>query len=506
MTENHDHLSSEVLEGLSVGQKDEAELARTMQRKSSSLYAVVFSGLALMSDGYQLGVISVANVCFTRLYGDTFTTEVAARVSNALLFGLVLGQVSFGVVCDRVGRKFGMMSTTFLVVLGAALCSGAYGAHGSVEGLFWALTISRGILGVGIGGEYPCSSASASESADDVMEGRRGTLVVLVTNVVIDIGIVFASLVPLLLGLAGCGYEAIWRASFAIGVLPPLTALYFRLRLVNSEHFQRNAIKRNVPYRLVLKRYWRHLLGTAGSWFIYDFIVYPFGIFTGVILDTAIGSNASIVQIASWSCLLSVFYLPGSIGGAFSSDYIGRKNTITLGFLVQGIVGIFLGIFYKNLLGVFPLFVVLYGIFSMLGEFPGDMVILVAAEAYPTAIRGTAYGWSAAIGKVGAICGTYAFKPAIESFGRGDMALGQGRVFILASAVAILGAIFSWFLVPDYTKQELGQEDEAFRQYLIENGYDVTQLGETATLNDEQEPIEAQKQATGTLEQKEAGF
>lgn len=69
-----------------------------------------------------------------------------------------------------------MMVTTFLVILGAALCAGAYGAHGSVTGLFWALTIYRGILGVGVGGEYPCSSANASENADNVLEGRRGML------------------------------------------------------------------------------------------------------------------------------------------------------------------------------------------------------------------------------------------------------------------------------------------------------------------------------------------
>lgn len=45
-------------------------------------------------------------------------------------------------------------------------------------------------------------------------------LVVLSTNTMIDLGFVFAALVPLILSVAGCSYEVIWRTSFAIGVLP----------------------------------------------------------------------------------------------------------------------------------------------------------------------------------------------------------------------------------------------------------------------------------------------
>lgn len=141
-----------------------------------------------------------------------------------------------------------------------------------------------------------------------------------------------------------------------------------------------------------------------------------------------------------------------------------------------------MGIFYRDLTGIFPLFVVLYGVFLGLGEYgPGDMVILTSAEIYPTAVRGTAYGWSAAIGKLGAICGTSAFKPAIASLGYGDVILGQSRVFILGSGLALFGAIFAWFLIPDYTKMDLSYEDEEFKKYLEDNGYDVSYLGDAST-------------------------
>ena len=432
----------------------------------------------MLSDGYQVGVLSLVNVAFAKQYGDQFTSAMATRIGNSLFVGCIIGQIGFGYVCDRVGRKVGLMLTTLLVIVGAALCAGAYGAGGSVEGLFWALTVYRGILGVGVGGEYPCSSASASEAADVVLPGRRGMLFVFVTNFVIDCGFVLSALFPLILGVAGCSYEVIWRTSFAFGVLPPLSVMYFRFKMDNSDIFKKNAMKKNVPYLLIVRRYWKYLLGTGGSWFFYNFISYPFGIFAGTIINQAIGAEATFVQTAQWMLLLNVFYLPGSISGALASDKLGRKRTMALGFFAQGVLGILMGVFYRKLFGIFPLFVVLYGIFMMMGEFgPGDMLGLVSAEIYPTAIRGTAYGWSAAIGKFGAFVGTTAFKPAIQSFGGGDDITGQGRVFILASCLALLGSLFTYILIPDYSKKGLHEEDEDFRRYLDANGYDLSNFG-----------------------------
>ncbi|KAG0346782.1 Plasma membrane permease, mediates uptake of glycerophosphoinositol and glycerophosphocholine [Podila humilis] len=463
-----------------VVHEDESTVTAAKEKSRLSAYfTVIFSGFALLSDGYQVGVLSLVNVCFTKLYGDQFTSAMSTRIGNSLFIGCILGQIGFGYICDRVGRKVGLMLTTFLVILGAALCAGAYGANGSIEGMFWALTVYRGILGVGVGGEYPCSSASASEAADVVRPGRRGMIFVCCTNLVIDTGFVLSAMFPLILGACGLGYEAIWRTSFAFGVLPPLSVMYFRFKMDNSDRFKKNAMKKNVPYVLIMRRYWKYLLGTGGSWFFYNFISYPFGIFAGTILDNAIGTEGTFVQTAQWMLLLNCFYLPGSLGGAFAADIIGRKKTMTLGFLCQGILGVIMGIFFKDLLDIFPLFVVLYGLFMMLGEFgPGDMLGLVSAEIYPTAIRGTAYGWSAAIGKFGAFVGTSAFKPAIETFGKGDNILGQSRVFILASGLALLGSIFTWFLIPDYSKKGLGEEDEDFKNYLVSHGYDLANLGD----------------------------
>lgn len=99
---------------------------------------------------------------------------MSTRVSNALLVGAVLGQVIVGLMCDRMGRKAALVATTLMIVLGATLGTAAHGANGSVQGLFWFLTFARGITGIGVGGEYPASSTSASEAANEKVLKNRG--------------------------------------------------------------------------------------------------------------------------------------------------------------------------------------------------------------------------------------------------------------------------------------------------------------------------------------------
>ena len=60
-------------------------------------------------------------------------------------------------------------------------------------------------------------------------------------------------------------------------------------------------------------------------------------------------------------------------------------------------------------------FAVVYGIFLSLGEFgPGNCTGIIASKAGPTAVRGQFYGIAAAVGKVGAFAGTWAFPAMID--------------------------------------------------------------------------------------------
>jgi hypothetical protein len=59
--------------------------------------------------------------------------------------------------------------------------------------------------------------------------------------------------------------------------VPSLLPSYFRIRMVNSKLYRRNAVKHNVPYKLIFRKYWKTLIGTAGTWFLYDFVAFPNG-------------------------------------------------------------------------------------------------------------------------------------------------------------------------------------------------------------------------------------
>jgi MFS family permease len=292
---------------------------------------------------------------------------------------------------------------------------------------------------------------------------------------------VVATIVPVIL-LAICneqGLEVVWRLSIGLGLLLPLNVLYFRLKMLNSEMYQKEALTRHVPYGLIFKHYWPQLLITGGIWFLYDFVSYSFGIFSDTILAIANPEN-TLMQTFQWNIVIYVFYPFGALTGALVIDRLGRKYTMATGFFVQAMIGIIVGALAPKIINTsFPAFVVLYGLFLFFGEFgPGDCTILVSAEMFPTAIRGTMYGLSAAIGKAGAAIGTQVFKPILAALteSTGDVFKAQGCLFIIGSCIGILGGIITLIWVPNVAKSS-EQLDNEFRLVLQSNGYDIKQLG-----------------------------
>lgn len=119
-----------------------------------------------------------------------------------------------------------MLAASTIMIIGSALCAGAYGYHGSVQGMFAALIVYRLLTGIGsesrllmflvyeytrniqiysqrictradgndsaVGAEYPSGSVAASENTENPGVPRRWQhgLFVLATNSMIDIGFV----------------------------------------------------------------------------------------------------------------------------------------------------------------------------------------------------------------------------------------------------------------------------------------------------------------------------
>jgi MFS family permease len=60
---------------------------------------------------------------------------------------------------------------------------------------------------------------------------------------------------------------------------------------------------------------------------------YPFGLSSSTII-TQLNPEGSLVQNIGLGTAVNCFYLPGCILGGFLMDWIGRKQTMTLGFAI----------------------------------------------------------------------------------------------------------------------------------------------------------------------------
>lgn len=390
---------------------------------------------------------------------------------------MIVGMLLFGVVVDQLGRKTGAVATTTLLVVGIVLSAAASGT--TPPGMFWMLIIARGIAGVGAGGEYPVSGAGAVEATDesDHYRKRRGFMFAMLSDLSSSLGYIWGGLVPLLLllcvGQSVDKYDIVWRTSFALGLVPPLAIFWFRMKMAVSTAYRKSALrKQRTPYLLAIKRYYRPLIGCSATWFMYNYISVPFGIFSSTIISRVNPEN-SIVKNLGWGCVVTCFYLPGPFIGGYLSDKIGRNKTMALGFGLQAILGFILGGAIGPIENVFPLFVVLYGVFLTLGEVgPGSTVVLTASECFPTSIRGQLMGFVSAWSKAGAAIGTQVFT-SIQSAYVDDVSKGNQVSFLVGSGFTVVGALVALFVIPDVSRR-LDDDDEAWKQYLAENGWDAT--------------------------------
>lgn len=110
----------------------------------------------------------MANVLLKKEYPEQYTSSVSTRVSNALLVGEVIGMLAIGLVlpyklracknmlmkawhsltCDYLGRKWAIVITTVMIVVGGILATASNGQ--TINGMFWMMTVARGTIGFGL--------------------------------------------------------------------------------------------------------------------------------------------------------------------------------------------------------------------------------------------------------------------------------------------------------------------------------------------------------------------
>lgn len=89
------------------------------------------------------------NLMLQNIYGDAYTSSKAQQNIGSIQFvGIVVGQLFFGYTSDHYSRKWSLLASTVVLLVFNILTTGAYGAGGSVSGLFAALAAYRFLTGM----------------------------------------------------------------------------------------------------------------------------------------------------------------------------------------------------------------------------------------------------------------------------------------------------------------------------------------------------------------------
>ncbi|GJE93814.1 phosphate permease [Phanerochaete sordida] len=226
----------------------------------------LIAGVGFFADAYDIFAITLTAVIldfvYSSIYDDqarvlTIYTDISS--SNMLKIaspvGTFVGQLLFGFVADKVGRKriYGIELIIITIgTFGQALC--ANGPKGTMS-IYTSLFIWRLILGIGIGGDYPLSAVFPSEFAPKRIRGRMMTTVfsgqgwgqfvagVIGYFVIVGFKNSFPSNGPM--ALAQIHADHAWRIILALGCVPAVIAIRFRLTIPETPRFTMD-IERNV--------------------------------------------------------------------------------------------------------------------------------------------------------------------------------------------------------------------------------------------------------------------
>jgi MFS transporter, PHS family, inorganic phosphate transporter len=431
------------------------------------------SGMGFFTDAYDLFIIGVALTLLKPIW-NLSAFEVSVLGSSSLLAAAV-GAVIFGRVADVLGRKriYGLE----VLVLAAGAIASAFAPS------FWWLVIFRFILGVGIGGDYPVSATIMSEYSGTKVRGMLVSLVFAMQGV----GLIVGPLVAIALVGAGVSNDLAWRIMLALGAIPALSVFYMRRTMnetprfaalagamTDAAHAANRALgvhndpaldegpKRNhkdllaelaiyAKDRVML----RWLIGASLAWFLLD-IAYYGNTLSSPLVVKAINPHASLLtNTAITLAIFAIAAFPGYLVAAIAMDRIGRKPIQGLGFLFMGLAFAAMALLPGGAQAIVP-FILLYGISYFFAEFgPNTTTFVYPAEIFPARIRTTSHGITATCGKLGAFVGTFAFPLLMDRYG---LPGAMGTV----SAVAILGLLVTWALLPEpkgESLEEISRDD-----------------------------------------------
>ncbi|RAL11606.1 putative MFS phosphate transporter [Aspergillus homomorphus CBS 101889] len=451
---------------------------------------MVLPGAGLGLEGYVL--FSIGNIkplfqaSFSSCWKEYKTCDKSwiAAIDYLEILGIIVGQILVGILGDWVGRRWGLIQDAGIMLLGLIMLIAAWGVNenGWIICYAWSLFV----YGVGVGGEYPMTATSGMENAvgsgkvstkeDRLHRGRKVTSAFLMQGW----GQFFnqAILIILLLifhhGSGNPPYSAVaaqwtYRISFAIPAAGTLWLVYYRAYHMKAASKQLDAAKKKASVtgydinslKLTLKYFGPRLLATTGGWFANDVFFYGNKLFSSEFISILSHDSKSLMPTWLWSLVNVGVSLAGYYCASFLVDnkLYGRKWMQIIGFLmcfIMFIVPAFHFEYYKRPENIHA-FQAMYFLSSFFNQFgPNSITFLVAAEVFPTPIRASAHGISAACGKLGALLASVLYNY-----------ISTQTKFYFVPWWGLAGMVVTWLFLPDTTGLDLKEQERRW-QYIRE--------------------------------------
>lgn len=216
--------------------------------------AIIIAGMGMFTDAYDLFCITPVTKLLGRIYYDAHDQKpgvmppavFSAMVAVALM-GTIIGNLVFGALGDRIGRRRVYGFLLLLMFSSSFACGFSFGrSRGCVLS---SLCFFRFLLGIGIGGDYPLSATIMSEFAN---KRTRGSFIAAVFSMQ-GFGILASSAVTMAVARAfdGAtkdsdinplktpgGADLAWRIILMMGAIPAALTFYWRMAMPETARYE----------------------------------------------------------------------------------------------------------------------------------------------------------------------------------------------------------------------------------------------------------------------------
>ncbi|KAF2013238.1 putative MFS phosphate transporter [Aaosphaeria arxii CBS 175.79] len=443
---------------------------------------MVVPGAGLLLEGYVLFSIGNIRPLLQAAFPSCWKTHETCdetwtqAIDYLEIVGIIVGQILVGVIGDWLGRRWGLIQDAVIMFVGLLMLTAAWGVtqNGWVICYVWSLFF----YGIGVGGEYPMTATSGMENAvgsgkvstkdDRLHRGRKVTSAFLMQGWGQFINQVLL-IVLLLIFHHGSGnppYSKVaaqwtYRISFAVPAVGTLWLVYFRYYKMQSASKQLMISKKQSKVtgydtkslKLTLTYFGPRLLATAGAWFANDVFFYGNKLFQNQFIAVLTPNNKSVM--VGW--LYNLINVGVSLVGYYLASFLidnklyGRKWMMIVGFMADFVLFVVPAFAYKFFTSPEHIhaFQAMYFLSSFFNQFgPNSVTFLVAAEVFPTPIRATAHGFSAAVGKLGALLAAVLYNY-----------IDTQMKFYVVPWFGLAGAILTWLFLPDTTGLDLKEQE-----------------------------------------------